>query len=147
MDWIKVKVKHFEYDMADASDLVYKLWISAMIYTAAIEKMPTEAQISARIGPENLKKLRLYLKKTGVKLEHILGKVLEDVDQIKAKRRHNRMYYQTAERPLKDGCRMGKIREDKIREDKTSFFGVSSLKELSKNPEIKASLTKMGVKI
>jgi hypothetical protein len=35
------------------------------------------------------------------------------------------------------------IREDKIREDKTS-----SLKDLSsKNPEIKASLEKMGVKL
>jgi len=119
MDWIKVKVKHAEYDFVAAPDNVFRAWVMIMILTAAIEKIPTQKQIDARIGKENHADLVGYLDELGVSLNIILQKVLEDVDVVNHKRNHSREYMlsQRGGQPARRND--AKIREDKIREDKT----------------------------
>lgn len=138
MEWIKVKVKHFDYDFSDATDSVYKLWISAMIYTAVIEKMPTKEQLDRRLGREGHKNLSKYLQKTGVKLGYILGKVLEDVAVIKHKRGHSKEFMRTQRGGQQDDNRNAKIREDKIREDKSVSFDPEVCKMIEKTAKEKA---------
>jgi hypothetical protein len=148
LEWIKVTARHAEYDFVGAPAEVFRAWITAMIFTAVLEKIPTEKQLEMRLGKENYHALVKHLKENNAPLEKVLKKVMEDVHFVNQKRKHNRNYMSeyrsnTLRKPLRETHVNGNIREDKIREDKTS-----SLKDLSsKNPEIKASLEKMGVKL
>jgi hypothetical protein len=144
MDWIKVKVKHAEYEMAGAPDNVFKAWIMLMILTAALEKIPTPKQIEARIGNTNYQSLIKYLKENGTKVEDILAKVMEDVELINNRREHERKYMseyrgKALHKPLRKRCVSGKdkIREDKIREDKIREDKIREQDFASQSPAIR----------
>ena len=124
MDWIKVKVKHAEYDFEGAPDHVFRAWIKLMTFVAFIEKKPTQTQIESRIGKDNLKALEKHLLGNGYKTCDIIDKVLEDVFQSNSLRRkgkerqarHRELYHSNALHNA-DITAGDKIREDKRRED------------------------------
>jgi len=150
LEWIKVTVRHAEYDFVGAPDNVFRAWIMAMILTAAMEKIPTQNQMENRLGKDNYQALVKYLKENNAPLEKVLKKVMEDVAVVNQKRKHNSKYmseYRSgATRGTPQGHHVkGKIREEKIREDKTVFKG---LKELAKkDPVFKKNLVKIGLKV
>ena len=121
MDWIKVKIRHIDYDFDSVDPAICWAWMKAMSMTAALERIPSDIQIQNRIGIETLKKLKNILTKNGTSLEEVLVKVMEDVEHINKRRKDLRRYvrkhrskhfvsaYKTVTKP---------IREDKIREDK-----------------------------
>ena len=117
MEWIKVKVKHIEYEMSNSPDNVFKAWIMVMSYVAATEKTPTREQLYNRLGEKNILDLEKWLIESHTGLDTVINKVLEDVVHIQTRRRHNKDYYQASERRPKGVFQVGKIREDKIRED------------------------------
>jgi hypothetical protein len=153
LEWIKVAIRHAEYDFLGASDALFCAWIRSMMLAATIEKLPTQEQLKHKLGAENYRALVRHFKSRKISLTYILKKVMEDVEVVKRQRKHNKEYMIRSrnsgvprgeiQKPHVELRRNVYIREDKIREDKTS-----SLKDLSsKNPEIKASLEKMGVKL
>lgn len=127
MDWIKVKVKHAEYEFSGASDAVFRSWIMMMMFVAAVEHIPTKEQFEARLGKDNYNNLVEFFAKTGGSIDIVLEKVMEDVDSVKRKRQHDSEYMtqyrrKTLHKPLHNPRVShdvkGKIRLDKIREDK-----------------------------
>lgn len=79
MQWIKVNIKHVDYDMASAPDSVFRAWVKLMTFVAAIEKIPTSDQLATHLGPVCYQKLCKYLISTGTDLGHVMAKVMEDV--------------------------------------------------------------------
>lgn len=138
MEWIKVKVKHAEYDFATASDNVFRAWIMMMIYVAVTERAPTPKQLEKRLGKDNYKALLKHLKETKTPISIIIRKVLEDVSTVLHKRERGRQYadkwrskhlHKSLRKGLRkrqvrgaDKIREDKIRSDKIREDKKGGF-------------------------
>lgn len=125
MDWIKVKVRHAEYDFAGASDSVFRTWIMMMIYVAATERKPLRNDLCKRYTENNVKKLENWLEQVDVELDTIIDKVLEDVDYVNSRKSHNRKYMRkyrsnTLRKPLREQHVMGKRREEKRREDKSN---------------------------
>jgi hypothetical protein len=108
MDWIKVKVKHAEYDMEAAPDNVYRAWIKLMTFVAFIERKPTIEQITARIGNDVSNALETYLITTGTTIWSVVDKVLEDVESVKYSRmkgkerqeRYHNAHYNASITPL-----------------------------------------------
>lgn len=158
MEWIKVATRHAEYDFFCASDALFCAWIRSMILTAALEKLPTQEQLKHKLGAQNYHDLVRYLRKRKISLTYILKKVMEDVEVVKRQRQHNKEYMLKSrncgaprgvpQEPHVSVRRNVKIREEKIREDKTGYNShISTLKELSKDPNIKESLNKMGLKV
>lgn len=122
MDWIKVKVKHAEYDFMGAPDNVFKAWIMMMILVAAIERKPLRKTLCDRLGEDNYNALEKWLVASGNSTDIIIGKVLEDVDHVNSHKQHSRKYMQqyrskTLRKPLRGVNVNAKIREEKIRED------------------------------
>ena len=136
MDWIKVKVKHADYDFSVASGEIFKAWVRAMTFVAATERIPTEQQLSARVGKENYDALLAYIKENDLApLNIILEKVMEDVTHIVSRKEHDRKYMSkyrgkalcnTLRKPLPSADVKGKRREDKRREDKKNKEDFSS---------------------
>jgi hypothetical protein len=126
MDWIKVKVKHGEYEFADAPDNVFRAWIMMMLFIAATEKIPSEIQLEARLGKDNYRALCSHLSRNGVTMRRITDKVMEDVNMIVHKRLKGRdrqtkfRQEHTQSNALHNELvtEADKIREDKIREEK-----------------------------
>lgn len=150
MDWIKVKVKHAEYDFVGAPDHVFRAWIMAMIFTAALDKIPTPEQLELKLGENNYRDLCKHLKNTGTSVGNVLKKVMEDVNTVYRKRKHSSEYMseyrsKTLHKVLRGDNVNAKIREDKIREDRTVFKGLKHLAK--KNPDMKKALLKLGMKI
>ena len=143
MDWIKVKVKHAEYEFADASDSVFRAWIMVMMLVAGLEAIPSEEQIKARIGKKKFNNLMQYLDKhesfsvhsddkSKTSLSHIIEKVMEDVASVIRKRHKESEYMaeyrrKTLHKPLQSVCVSNGVREeirlDKIREEKNKTRG------------------------
>lgn len=126
MEWIKVTVRHAEYDFVGAPDNVFRAWVMSMILTAAIEKIPDEKRLENKLGKDNYMALKNHLKENGILLVNILKKVLEDVEVVKHKRKHSRKYMEeyrcNAQRGGQQAVMLNaKIREDKRREDKTTL--------------------------
>ena len=152
LEWIKVTVRHAEYDFVGAPDNVFRSWIMAMILTAAMETVPGPFQLEKKLGKNEYNSLVKYLKENGTPLEKILKKVMEDVTCVRRQRKHNRDYMLRSRGIDTSGAPQGRhvgvrrnvdIREDKIREDKSVFKG---LKELAKkDPEMKKNLEKLGI--
>ena len=124
MEWIKVTVRHAEYDFVGAPDNVFRAWIMAMILTAARERIPDQKQMEIRLGKDNYHALVKYLKENNAPLGNVLKKVMEDVEVVKHKRKHSSKYMseyrsKTQRGGLHTDNENAKIREDKSREDKT----------------------------
>jgi hypothetical protein len=128
MDWVKVTVRHSEFDFSSASDSVFRTWIRMMCYVAVLERIPTEAQLSGHLGEKNYEDLKTYLNSlgNGVVTRYIMDKVLEDVERVQHRRIVGKER-QVKHRKDNATCnalhnagvtRADKIREDKIREDK-----------------------------
>lgn len=137
MEWIKVKVKHAEYDYADFSDCEFRAWIKIMCLTAIIERDPTDIELSRHIHHKTLKSLQRKLKDGSRNgqgtLKDITRKVLEDVEythHLKVKNRSRMAEYRhkkavcnvlpvtaTEHVTLQGKIRVDKSRVDKIRED------------------------------
>ncbi len=125
MDWIKVKVKHAEYDFATAPADVFKAWVMTMIFVAATERIPTPAQLSSRLGKDNYESLLKYIDDNKLtSLDIIIEKVMEDVGVINNRRNHERKYmseyrckvlHKPLHNTLPDASTDVKIREDKRR--------------------------------
>jgi len=114
MDWIKVKVKHAEYDFLDAPDNVFRAWIMMMSFVAGSERTPTESQLKIRLGEKNYDDLKCHALHNGYDLRYIMEKVMEDVFSANSLRR------------------MGKERQKKYRE----IHGSNSLHNASHNADI-----------
>ena len=125
MDWIKVKVKHGEYEFADAPDNVFRTWIMMMLFIAATEKIPSEIQLEARLGKDNYQALCSHLSRNGVTVRHITDKVMEDVNMIIHKRQKGKERQAKYRQDHAQGnvlrnklvTEADKIRGDKIRGD------------------------------
>ena len=122
MDWIKVKVKHAEYEFLGASDSIFRTWIMMMIFVAAIERKPLRKQLEERLGKSNYEDLESWLGNNGLSIDTIITKVLEDVEKVNNCKLHNRKYMQeyrskTLHKPLRGDNVNGKRREEKRRED------------------------------
>ena len=154
MDWIKVKVKHIEYDLESAPDSVFRAWIRLMSFVAFIERRPTQEQIVARLGKDLYNALETALVTTGITVSQVVSKVLEDVEstkykRIKGKERHEKFYnarHNAFVTPLATGAdkiREDKIREDKIREDKTVL---SDQERTTFHNELNAAIDKIAEK-
>lgn len=136
MDWIKVAVRHGEFDFAGASDAIFRTWIRMMLYVAVLERLPTEKQLVGHLGEKNYRDLEAYLDAlgNGTVTRYIMDKVLEDVSTTQ----HNRATGKVRQRIFREKHReepksnavsnalcnayvtgADKIRLDKIREDKT----------------------------
>jgi hypothetical protein len=105
--------------MAGAPLVVFRTWIMMMVYVAAIERVPTEEQLDAQLGKAEHRQLKEYLRKTGTSESIVIQKVMEDVDHIKSRRKHDREYMsgyrcKTLRKDLHDAVLVGKIREEKI---------------------------------
>lgn len=130
MDWIKVKVKHADYDFSGASGDVFKAWIRTMTFVAATERKPTEQQLITHIGKDNYNALIAYISDNDLAtLDVIIAKVMEDVSHISARKEHDRKYMseyrcKTLHKPLPSADVKGKIREEKIREDKIVIINI-----------------------
>ena len=144
MDWIKVKVKHAEYDFAHAPAEVFKSWIMMMIYVAATERTPTTQQLETRLGKENFKNLLSHMEQNGCNMETVIEKVLEDVKHIQSRREDGKLLM----RKVRGEQHVSKhvnanmkpcetIREDKIREDKKILSPQAFLADLKTKPEYK----------
>jgi len=138
MDWFKVKIKHAEYDFADAPDNAFRAWIMLMSFVAASERKPKEEQLRARLGSDNYDALESHASRNGYSLQRIIKKVMEDVQEVKRKRvtakdrqaqyrREHLHDNEPSHTPRHALCHTSrnalvtgqdKIREDKIREDK-----------------------------
>ena len=123
MDWVKVKVKHAEYDFEGAPDNVFRAWIKLMTFVAFIERKPNYAQLEARLGRDNYLALEQHLLSNGYKTGDVIDKVLEDVFQSNNLRRkgkerqaRHRELHQSNVLRNADITAGDKIREDKIRE-------------------------------
>jgi len=140
MDWIKVKVKHAEYDMSAAPDNIFRAWIMIMIYVAAIERKPSREELCGRHVETTLISLENWLKKTGTTLDEIIDKVLEDVDAINSRKSHNRKYMQKKRvdttSPPRGNLVVGKRREEKRRYNKDSILEQKFGKLAKKNAVI-----------
>lgn len=141
MDWIKVKVKHAEYDFSTAPSEIFKTWVMFMIFIAAIERIPTQQQLELRLGKKQYQDFINFLKENGLNDAKTIGeKVMEDVDSIRSKRDHERKYMRKYRcNTLHKSCNRGidKIREEKIREDKKevtprSYFYLTYEKKFNK---------------
>lgn len=130
MDWIKVKVKHTEYDFMTASDNVFRSWIRLMTFVAFIERKPTKEEIKIRLGKESYFALEKHLKSIKMDINLIINKVMEDVSGIVHKREGNKKR-QAKSRESNAPCnapynalhnapvtQAEEIREEKIRVDK-----------------------------
>lgn len=149
MDWIKVKVRHAEYDFSGAPDNVFRTWIMVMIFVAATECKPLREHLCNRYGKNNVNDLENWLAKNNVKLDTIFDKVLEDVEAINKRKSHNRKYMQDYRcKDLRNDLRgvhvKGKRREEKIREEcvssigtHTQFLTPDELNELKQKLEFK----------
>lgn len=135
MDWIKIKVSHIDYDFEGVDMRVCWGWIRVMSMTAALERIPTEQQIEARIGKKTLADLKIHLQTTGTTLDIVLAKVMEDVTHVKNRKEHDRKYmskyrcktlHNGLQDTLHDDDVNGKRREDKRRKDTLSLDSVSS---------------------
>ncbi|KKM06129.1 hypothetical protein LCGC14_1747140 [marine sediment metagenome] len=123
MDWIKVKIKHAEYDFAGAKDNIFRAWIMMMIFVAAVERKPLRKALCERLGENNYVELEIWLKKNDTSVDTIIDKVLEDVDSVNTRKSHDRKYMQEyrgkgLRKPLRGANVNGKRREEKRREDK-----------------------------
>lgn len=165
MEWIKVKVKHAEYDFAYAPAEIFKAWIMMMIYVAATERIPTKEQLDARLGKDIHKKLSDYMANNGSDINTVISKVMEDVNSVNNQREHTRKYMSEyrgkairntlckALHKTKVGSKE-EIRGDKRREDKRrakldfSFLEKQNIKNLIKlhgNKEsVRSYLRNMG---
>jgi len=150
MEWVKVTVRHAEYDFVGAPDNIFKAWVMAMILTAAIEKIPTQKQLETKLGQDNYKALVKHLKENNAPLEKVLKKVMEDVSAVNRKRKHNSRYMSeyrsnAPRNTLQIDHVKGKRREEKRREDKTVFKGLRNIAK--HDPKMKKSLEKIGLKV
>jgi hypothetical protein len=123
MEWIKVKVQHAEYQMSAAPDNVFKAWIMVMAFVAATECKPLQKVLCKRYGENNIKDLEKWCLESGISLDLIIDKILEDVNSIKDRKAHDRKYMKkyrskTLHNPNVNTNVMGKRREEKIREEK-----------------------------
>ena len=120
MDWIKVKVKHAEYDFEGAPDSVFRAWINIMVFVAAIERKPLQEELHKRIGKDTLVELETWLQKTGTSISSVIGKVLEDVDFINKRKSHERKYMREyRSKVLHNRLRSGSVSgKEKRREEK-----------------------------
>jgi len=135
MDWIKVKVKHAEYDFAHAPAEVFKSWIMMMIFVAATERHPTQAQLEIRLGKDNYSALVEHMSENGADIDTVIGKVLEDVKHIQSRREDGKLAMRKirGEHHVNANMLPGEtIRDDKIREDTSNdlreFFDYFTLK-------------------
>ena len=92
MEWIKVKVKHVDYDFNSADDKTFRAWIELMAFTAGLEKIPTQEQMEHRISKECVNSLTKVLQNNNTTLTDVLLKVLEDVNRANDKKEHYRLY-------------------------------------------------------
>jgi len=126
MDWIKVKCRHAEYDLASASAEVFKTWILVMVYVASTERKPLDLTLDLRYGAVNMKALKEHLHKCETDLDFVIEKVLEDVEKVLKKQGKDRRYMRKyRSKPLRKALRnpnvKGKSRVDKIRVDKSIY--------------------------
>ena len=124
MDWIKVKVRHAEYDFAGAKDNIFRAWIMMMIFVAAIERKPLRKALCERLGENNYIDLEKWLVNNDTSVNAIIDKVLEDVESVNTRKSHDRKYMQKyrgkgLRKPLRGADVNGKRREEKRREDKS----------------------------
>ena len=131
MQWTKVSVKHAELIFSDASDSVFRTYVRLMLLTSSMEVAPTSAQLSLKLGKRKMESLEAYLKTKEISLNHIIDKVMEDVESVLRQREQGKVRQQK-HRVTRDVTEQDKIREDKIREDKSNKDGGS----LSKYKEI-----------
>lgn len=126
MDWIKVKIKHIEFDFAEAPAETFKAWIRIMGYVAVTERKPLRKHLCNRYGENNVINVENWLENHGAKLNQIVNKILEDVDSVKRRKSHDRKYMQdyrskplrkTLHKPLRKG-------QEKIREEKSKDLQV-----------------------
>ena len=124
MDWIKVKVRHAEYDFAGAPDNVFRAWIMMMMFVAATECKPLRKGLCKRLGEINYIELEKWLSENDTSIDVIIDKVLEDVEHINNRKAHDRKYMQKyrckdlrkpLHKPLRKVLCNGK---EKIREEK-----------------------------
>jgi len=135
MDWIKVKVKHAEYEMAGVADNVFRAWIMMMIYIAAVEHIPTQKQFEIRLGHKNFAELLKHFHKNGLKFDVVTAKIMEDVNSTLHKRKlgklrqRKHLQNETAGNvPTGDALHNAGITEaDKIREDKSRVDDADSV--------------------
>jgi len=154
MDWIKVKVSHVLYEYTDFSIYEFNAWIKIMSLTAVMEKSPTAEVLKRHINPRTLESLSKKLETHMTSVETIVKKVLEDVEytkHLKAKNksrmaefRHKQANFNefVARDVTRDvACDVQvKIREDKIREDKSKVIASAPLTFIEKlkiNPTYK----------
>lgn len=132
MEWTKIKAKHFLYTKL-SNDEAGALAKSLLI-CAVSEQVPTEEILIPHIGRKSLANLKLTLSCTGVDLELIFKKVLEDVALVQKKRLSCKTKMQQL-RALTTNVtpnvtthvrEMLPNREDKIREDKSININVNS---------------------
>lgn len=134
MDWIKVKVSHVLYEYTDLSDCEFNVWIRAMVLTAILEKIPSQAVLRKHFNGRTLNSLEKKLNQHRTTLELIMNKVLEDVEytkHLKVKNRSKIAKWRELHREQPNSNQLplpvtlpvtlpDKIREDKIREDKSN---------------------------
>ena len=152
MDWIKVKVKHAEYDFGSAPGEVFKAWIMMMIYVAATERKPLRKDLCNRIGEKNVINLENWVKQIGISTDLIIDKILEDVEHINSRKAHERRYMQQyrgkvlckdLRKPLRNGKE--KRREEKKLAPLSEEAFIASLKDNSayKHIDIDRELSRM----
>ena len=85
MDWIKVKVKHILYSK-HLSDPQFRAWITSMAITADMEAIPGRKDYTIFIPRKVLGTYEEAQRKTGVSMDLIQRKVLDDVEKVTTKR-------------------------------------------------------------
>lgn len=119
MDWFKIKTKHILFSELSLQEIGAIVTIQAI--TAEKEALPSEKQIRSHVHQNTLKSLKYKLSTSGVNLEYIASKVLEDVEKVVDKRVDNKLRKQKQRAINKNVTRdvtgTSSLREDKIRED------------------------------
>jgi len=128
MQWTKISVKYAEHLFSDASDSVFRTYIRLLLLVTSMESTPNLVQIKAKLGSRKTQTFLDYIEEKQseigedkISLNHIINKVMEDVDKV-VKEREDGKYRQQKFRsnalPNAPVTPVDKIREDKIREDK-----------------------------
>jgi len=117
MQWTKLSVKFAELIFSDASDSVFRTYVRLLLLTSSMEVAPTFDQTCIKLGKRKTESLMKYLESKDIPLDHIIKKVMEDVDSVLSQREGAKKRQQK-HRITRDVQPIDKIREDKRREDK-----------------------------
>ena len=124
MDWYKTKVKYTLY--TEMTDKEFRAYHNLMALTAQLEMIPTEQQMLKVCHHKTLRSLQERLKEGPRDLQGVLMKVLSDAQGVVIERERWKEH-KRQQREKKHVVHVDihetsspKIREDKIREDKTN---------------------------